>query len=431
MSYQAAPPPDHGDQAPEENPSGQQRPRPQPSYPRPAGPQRPAGSPSSARYQAGSPRHAAPGQADGYPAPGAPGPGPILGQRPWNGRLGNPHPRVAHVRVHRKGGHEVVWPHDRQRGRTGFGQMVPSRPVMVYDVDLGQHQTVVTADLRSADRACAFHATLTIQWRVLDPSRVISAVVADVTEALTPELLIRAEAITRTTAITEFTAAQDMINAELAAEPVDASDPGGFSEVLETARRRGRLGAEYGLWTRVIARLEPDQAAADHLLAVTRYGWEIKEEQEKHKVNLLKEKNAQEITLDRVGLYREIVAAGDIDRFALQLANNPGDISALHSIIRKELQESRRDTIDFVTHMVDSGVIDRWEINDQVKEGLRFIQTISARVITSGSQSQDEPVVPSYQRRRRDRPPPVIPGELSGDDQAPGDENPPVTGDPR
>src|SRR5690242_7599771 len=93
--------------------------------------------------------------------------GPILRETRWEGRLARARAHVAHVVVYRRGDHQVVWPHERTR------VFLHRRPTTVYEVDLGLHRTVITADLPSKDHAGTFHASISIQWRVFNPSAVV------------------------------------------------------------------------------------------------------------------------------------------------------------------------------------------------------------------------------------------------------------------
>src|SRR5215471_6300261 len=109
--------------------------------------------------------------------------GPILSETGWLGRLPPARAHVAVVVVYVKGAHQVLWPHDRQR------VLLHRRPTTVYEVDVGLRNTAIATDLPSQGHAGTFHANISIQWRVLDPSAVVRHGVADVREALSPHLL--------------------------------------------------------------------------------------------------------------------------------------------------------------------------------------------------------------------------------------------------
>jgi hypothetical protein len=141
---------------------------------------------------------------------------------------------------------------------------------------------------------------------------------------------------------------------------------------------------------------------------MTSLTWAIEEEKAEQQLRLLQEQNRQKITADRIGIYRQIIAAGDIERFAYQLAEHPDDIAAVEKIIREEQRVNRRDTIDFVGHMVDSGVIERWQVSDDVAQALTWLRDATTRVIPDG-RDQDAPGLKARERRRG-RGTPAAPG---------------------
>ena len=184
----------------------------------------------------------------------------------------------------------------------------------------------------------------------------------------------------------------------------DISSPEAINRTMQEALKLELLGSEYGLWTRVVVQLSPDEAAIDHHAKMTKLNWAIAEEKAQQQLRLLQDMNQQAIMDGRIAVYRAIIARGDTDRFALQLANNPDDVAAIHEIIRQEQQANRRDTIDFVGRMVDSGVIERHEVGDQATEALQWLKESTARVLRERTrQSELEPTA-APQRRGRDEP---------------------------
>jgi hypothetical protein len=320
--------------------------------------------------------------------------GPILRESRWDGRLARARAHVAVVVVYRRGDHQVVWPHERTR------VLLHRRPTTVYEVDLGLHRTVITADLPSKDHAGSFHASISIQWRVLNPSAVVRHQVLDIEEALSATLLRQARGIAREFSIDQVTAAEDKINDRLRGVAIDVTAPTRIEQAMRQATELGCLGAEYGLWTRVITHLALDEAATEHNAKMMKLNWAIEEEKAEQELRVLKNKNQQEIMAERIAVYREIVAAGDVERFALRLASHPDEISAITAIIREDQLTSRRDTIDFIARIVDSGVVERWEVSDQVKEALEWLRDATARVVTDKDHRNTQIDQTTHQRRR-------------------------------
>ena len=335
---------------------------------------------------------AQPNGADLAPQP-EPQTGPILREAPWDGKLARARAHVAVVVVYHRGDHHVVWPHERNRVQ------LHRRPTTMYEVDLGLRRTVLTADLPSRDYAGSFHASITVQWRVFDPSAVVRHQVLDIEEALSATLLHRARGIARDFSIDQVTAAEDEINDQLGGVAIEVTAPTGIEQARREATDRGYLGAEYGLWTRAITHLTLDEAATEHNTKMMKLKWAIEEEEAEHKLRVVKNRNEHEITAERVAVYRQIVAAGDVERFALRLASNPDEISAITAIIREDQLTSRRDTIDFISRMVDSGVVERWEVSDQVREALEWLTDATARVVTDKGHRNSETGQIVHQRR--------------------------------
>ena len=325
--------------------------------------------------------------------------GPILREAPWDGKLTRARAHVAIVVVYRRGDHLVIWPHERAR------VLLHRRPATAYEIDLGLHCTVVTADLPSRGYEGSFHATISVHWRVFDPSAIVRHRVTDIGEAVSATLLQRARGIAREFGLDQVPAAEDKLNEQLSGVEIDVTAPASIEDAKRKATDGRCLGAEYGLWTRVIAHLELDRAATEHNAKMKQYEWAIQEEEAEHKLRLLQNRNQQEITKERMEIYRRIIAADDAERFALRLSQHPDEISAVTAIIREDQLNRRHDTIDFISRMVESRVVERWEVSDQVKEVLEWLRDATALILTD----HDGPDVeaghlPRQRRRGRGQP---------------------------
>lgn len=312
----------------------------------------------------------------------------------WGWKLARARAHVAVVVVYHSGGHQVIWPHERTRVH------LHRRPATVYEVDLGIHHARVEEDLPSQGHSGSFHAKITVDWRVLDPSAVVRHQVLDIRNSLYADLLHRAYSIAREFRIDQVTDAEDKINDQLQGVELDVTTPTGMQQAMQKAIKAGCLGAKYGLWTSAITHLTLDEAAIEHNAKMMKLKWALEEEEAEHELQRMKNQNAQEITAKRIAVYREIIASGDVEQFALRLANHPGEISAVTEIIREDQLTRRQDTIDFIKHMVDSGVVERWEVGDQVREALEWLRDATARVVTDNHHRATETDPPGRQRRR-------------------------------
>lgn len=320
--------------------------------------------------------------------------GPILREAEWEGTLPRTRAHVAVVVVYRRGDQLVIWPHERKR------VLLHRFPVTIYEIDLALHSTAISSELPSQDTAASFNARFHIQWRVFNPSAVVRHQVLNIGEALYATLLHRARAITRDFGVDQLIDAEEKINDKLGGVDFDATAPTRIEQAMQEAVERGCLGAEYGLWTNTIVHLTLDDAAIQHNTKMMKLSWAIKEEKLEQELRIIKNKNEQEITAERIRVYREIVAAGDVEQFALRLSQNPDEITAITTILREDQLTSRRDTIEFISQMVESGVVERWEVSDQVREALEWLREATARVVTNKDHRNVQVDQPLHQRRR-------------------------------
>ena len=320
--------------------------------------------------------------------------GPILHEARWDGKLARARAHIAIVVVYRSGEHHVIWPHERTRVH------LHRRPATVYEVDLGIHQARFEEDLPSHGHSASFHAKISVDWRVLDPSAIVRHQVLDINKTLYADLLHRARGIARKFTTDQIVNAEDEINNQLQGVEIDITTSAGIEKAMKKATEFGCLGAKYGLWTSAITHLTLDEAVIEHNTKMRKLNWAIEEEKAEQQLRMIKNKNEHEIMAERIAVYREIIATGDVERFALRLADHPDEISAVTEIIREDQLRKRQDTIDFIKHMVDSKVVERWEVSDQVREALEWLRDATARVVTNQHLKTTEIDQPVRQRRR-------------------------------
>jgi hypothetical protein len=352
---------------------------------------RDAADPPAAR-----PRRSASGQGDAPPGRGEAA-GLVLSEEPWAGRLPRVRAHVALVLVYKAGDYEVLWPHSQRRP---FGR----RFITAYEVDLGLRRAQIEADLPSKGDVLAFHAVIDLQWRARDPAAVVRNSALNVKNALTPVLLRRLRDITRAFDIERSADAETAINNWPGSTPSGMREPGDFGSPVQRAAFDSDLGAEYGLWTRVITRLSVDETTIEHGATMKKLGRDIEVEIKTQELRKLQEENERQIRAARIVSYRDIISAGDMNRFALQLANNPGDVAAVGALIREDEANRRTDTLRFVADMVESGVIEPWEVSDQARETLEWLKRATARVIRGDQRPELEEAAPRPRRRGRDDP---------------------------
>jgi hypothetical protein len=291
---------------------------------------------------------------------------PILGERVLRRfeLLFNPHrvrARTGLVLVNRRGKYHTFFP----EGQPTMGELLWKGARTLYEVDMGLHWTSLEFDLPSLEEAFPFHAVVDIEWRVIKPAQVVRDGVNDVREALSPVLHHQLSAITRGFSVEETPAAEKKVFESLSNHPI---------------------GAEYGLRSRVYVQMRMDEPTVTYAAAIRKVQREIKLEHETQELRLLREESTTALITRRVERYRAIILAGDYNQFALQLAQNPDEVAAVVQMLRDERHDNRRSVIDFVTHLLDSGAIDRYEINDQVQAALNWLKEATDTVLRGPEQ---------------------------------------------
>jgi hypothetical protein len=223
------------------------------------------------------------------------------------------------------------------------GELLWSGIRRMYEVDMGLHHTNVYIELPSSGDAFAFQADVDIRWRVRDPQRIVKDTIKDVREALAPGLTARLREITRRFPIEQAADAEDAANHALRVEPT---------------------GVRLGLEVEAYVRLTMDAPTMEHAANVR-----------------------------GVQRYRQIITAGDVDQFALMLSQNPKDSGAVLTALNDARDTDRRLTIDFVNKLIDSGAIDRWQIDEQVQGALTWLKESTDRVISPSDQPKAPPTL--------------------------------------
>ncbi|WP_206784669.1 hypothetical protein [Amycolatopsis sp. MtRt-6] len=207
-----------------------------------------------------------------------------------------------------------------------------------YEVDVSLRRLTLGVTLPSAGDAFVFRAAVDVQWRVVDPELVVRSGITDVRRVLVPQLLEGLRQETRSL----------QIGAVESAEKAAAAR-------FESAW----LEAEHGLWTKVLVRLRMDK-------------------QTEHNLRLTSEVQA----------FKTLIEGGDIDQFALQLAQNPQQVAQVVEALVKERDTHRREVFDFVNNLLASDALDRWQIDDQVRVTLEWLKVSINRVISGTDEAR-------------------------------------------
>lgn len=237
-------------------------------------------------------------------------------------------PWVARVFVQGNGRMVVFGKHKQPTA----GELLWSGFRSVFEVDLSLRQLSLEITLPSLGDAFVFRAEVDIQWRVTDPEAVVAEGLTDIRPVLVPRLLAGLREASRVLTAADVETAEKAVNTRFPAD---------------------WLSAEYGLWTNVLVRLRMD-------------------EQKERNIRLEAE----------VGAFKELIKDGDLDQFALQLAQNPKDVEPVVRALVEERDTHRREVFDFITRLIESDALDRWQIDDQVRIVMQWMQASINRVLT-------------------------------------------------
>ena len=233
----------------------------------------------------------------------------------------------------------------------------------LYEIDLGLHHTAFEVELPSQVDMFSFRAHVAVEWRVCDAVQVVKDHVWDVREVLRPALVGLLAHDTRIFRVDQVFEAERAVAAAL---------------------HGNDIGKDYGLETNLRVQLSADPGAAAHAAARRALQQKIEIEGLQFDHRRLQEANEERVLKGRIRLYREIIEAGDFDQFALQLARNPEEVATVVQMVREVRQEDHRQVTSFLTTLLDSGAIDRWEVNDTVQTALDWLKESNDRVVQTG-----------------------------------------------
>jgi hypothetical protein len=211
----------------------------------------------------------------------------------------------------------------------------------LYEVDLSLRRLGLEITLPSSGDTFVFRTTVDVQWRVSDPKLVVQTGIRDVRTVMVPLLLDGLRQATRALLPDDVEVAEKTANARFGHD---------------------WLAEQYGLWTNVLVRLRMD-------------------EQKEENFRLAAEVRA----------YKTLIEAGDLDQFALQIARNPDDVDKVVQMMVSERDTHRREVCEFITKLLDSDALDRWQIDDKVRVSLQWLGVSIGRVLTGTDGARPDP----------------------------------------
>lgn len=204
----------------------------------------------------------------------------------------------------------------------------------IYDVDLRLHCTALTCQLPSARDTFSFQADIDLHWQVERPDTVVKLGITDVRQTVAPVLLARLRKVTRQCLIEDSEEAEEAANKEVGGDNV---------------------GAEFGLTVRPFVRLSMD---ADSIEFAAR------ERRIKH--------------------FDAIIRAGEFSQFALLLAQDAKHVFDMIKSLSNSRATDQRTLLSFISALLDSDALDRWQIDDHVRTALEWVHKTVQEALPKG-----------------------------------------------
>jgi hypothetical protein len=251
--------------------------------------------------------------------------GPILGDCPlgkWDALRGRMPADARTARLFVTSSGKRLWfPPDRQPPAR---KLMALRVCHVYEIDMGVHLTRVETKLPCAGDQCFFDAVVELRWQVRDAEVAVSSGLSNVANAVMPEITRRLRAVTRKFEI------EQVHDAESAAVDAVTGEP---------------LGREFGLSVQVYVTLSMDEPTLAHAAL-----------------------------LRKVERLRRVIAEGDYHQFALQLSLQEDSVTEVMQVLAQERHNSKQVVVEFLTRMLESDAIERWEIEDDLRTLLQSLR---------------------------------------------------------
>ncbi|MFB7611374.1 hypothetical protein [Streptomyces gardneri] len=282
--------------------------------------------------------------------------GPLLREYapPYRRRSG----RVAAVLLYRNGGHRVAWP-DRNED---VNKPLIGSPYTVFEVQLGRNVTEFRLQLPAAGDGVFFEAVARVQWVVTDPHLVVQEQVEDVAELLHDELLDRLRRLSRRFRITEAQRADEAVRDELNAG-------------------RFVLGRDIGLKTRVHVFIDLDDQVKAEVYRRDRVGVTMEADAREAEAERRKDAAERARIADRAREIEALFRRGDLAQIAHHMAMHPDKQWEIRTQLQRERREGQEDYLAVFNRLLDTGVLERHDIGEQMYQVLMYLRTQTSTVV--------------------------------------------------
>ncbi|KAA0914623.1 hypothetical protein, partial [Streptomyces apricus] len=263
--------------------------------------------------------------------------------------------QVASVLFYKNGGHSII----TVRGAQHHDKPLMGRPTSVCWIARGRHQASFQLELPTHGDRSTFKAGADVNWEVHDFYLAAEKRVVDVERMLRPPLEARLRGLSRRYGLDSAQQVDEAIQDEL------------------VSGRWNDFGADLGLTTQVYIRIDLGRAAAEHqaqMVAVEK-GSKVQEAMDlAHKARIA-------ANLDDA---RNLITAGETVQYATLLAQDPGRAREILGVLQEQAREQRKGALDYLTDLISQGVVQRHQIDDQVRALIDYGRTVAGGVFPAG-----------------------------------------------
>ncbi|WP_051969753.1 hypothetical protein [Kitasatospora azatica] len=275
--------------------------------------------------------------------------GPFLREYRPTGGLPLPAAQITSVVFYSKGGYSVV----TVLGTEHFDKRWGARPTSICEIAEGTHVSHLELELPAAEVATFFKVEVDVHWSVTDYLLVVRERVTDVAQRLSAPILERLRQVSERF---EVRAAPEANRA------VDAECRGG---------RWDDLGHHLGLRARLFVRFTTDEKTSTQVDGRRDASWEDEQRRRDHDREVAAERRRVELLQMRMAAFRSMVEGGEWNQIAFMLADKPEEARAFMELLRQEAREDRRGLLDHTLRLIEDGVIQSPDLEDQVRELLK------------------------------------------------------------
>ncbi|MEU6488173.1 hypothetical protein [Streptomyces sp. NPDC046887] len=233
------------------------------------------------------------------------------------------------------------------------GELVSGNYRTLYEVRMGVQHMTLEHRLPSSGDAAFFTAETDVTWRVVDPQKVVELQIRDVRTLIQPRLLARMRQASRRYEIEQGAAAETAVNEALADEPIAAAE---------------------GLDVQCHVRVSLDREAIQQHASLRSLSYESVRTENEHELAQLKARNERDSMRESSDFYVEMLAEGELGRWGLHLARNPGDVPLAIQSMRDDEREASANQIRIIERLLDSGVIEDHLLEETARAALSAVK---------------------------------------------------------